>query len=196
MTADTFSPWNGLVEQRQMLIRIMRRRCADRSLAEDLAHDTLLRAARYRPSGLDPARVPAWLQRIALNVLNDHLRREFRGPRAEAGAEEQLEKVEGREEPPGEDRHGNERYPLGEASLCREEALHHVLFGMQRLSDRDRHVLSRAYVAEPAAVFETGDTRAKCKARLFRARRRLRRAVEESERRARQSALFNVGGRP
>ncbi|MCA8979997.1 MAG: sigma-70 family RNA polymerase sigma factor [Planctomycetes bacterium] len=194
MNADRFSPWNGLVEQRQMLIRLLRRRCADRSLAEDLAHDTLLRAARYRPSGLDPARVPAWLQRIALNVLNDHLRRECRGPRAEAGAEEQLEKLEGREESPGEDRHGSERYALGEASLCREEALHHVLYGMQRLSDRDRLVLSRAYVAEPGAVFECPDEGKQRKARLFRARRRLRRAVEESERRARQAALWRVGG--
>jgi len=193
MNAEPYSPWNGLVEQRQMLIRVLRRRCADRSVAEDLAHDTLLRAARYRPTGLESARLPAWLQRIAMNVLHDHLRRECRGPRAEAGTEEQLAKLEGREEPPGEDRHAEERYALGEASLCREEALHHVFYGMQRLSDPDRRALSRAYVANQAAHDPT-ETRAKRKARLFRARRRLRRAVELSASRSRTARLWGVGG--
>lgn len=193
MTADPYSPWNGLVEQRQMLIRVLRRRCADRSIAEDLAHDTLLRAARYRPSGLESARVPAWLQRIAMNVLNDHLRRECRGPRSEAGAEEQLAKVEGREEPPGDDRHAGERYALGEASLCREEALRHVFYGIQRLSDPDRRALSRAYVVAQAPPDPT-ESRAKRKARLFRARRRLRKVIEESTRWNRHAPIWRAGG--
>lgn len=194
MNVDTLSCWNGLVEQRQMLIRVLKRRCVDRSIAEDLAHDTLLRAARYRPSHLDLDRVPAWLQRIAMNVLNDHLRREYRCPRPEGGGEEQLEFIEGREQPPGDDLHAGERYALGEASLCREDALRHMFDNLQGLNDRDRRALSRAYVGTATAVVDETETRAKRKARLFRARRRLRRAILESAKQSSHATIWRAGG--
>ena len=192
MNVDIPTPWSGLVEQRPMLVRVLKRRCADRSIAEDLAHDTLLRAARYRPRDLEEGRLPAWLQRIALNVLNDHLRRECRGPKPETRGEEVLGEVEGRELPPGEDRHSETLYRTGSATLVREEALHHAVIGLQRLSDRDRRLIA---VACSDVSEEPGEPRKQRKGRLFRARRRLRRAVERSVLVAEHPNAWCVGGR-
>jgi len=199
MDTNHHPSWNGLVEQRQMLVRVLQRRCNDWSIVEDLAQETLLRAARYRPVGIDPSRLPGWLQRIARNVLNDHRRRHHRGPRPEPGSEEALESVEGRERPPGDDPYAADRYQSGQASLCREEAMQHVLTGLRRLDDPDRQLIAGAYREasrrEYSLVSPRTQQSAKYKGRLFRARRRLQRAVERSAIEARHIELLRVGGR-
>jgi len=177
MIPETPSPWNGLVEQRKMLVRVLRRRCADQSVAEDLAHETLLRAVRYRKAGSNPDSLRGWLYGIAGNVLNDHVTRTHRGPKLEMGGVDLFERIEGREPAPGEDAHDGEAYLAGEASLCREEALHHTLRGMHRLNDRDRRLITATYVSEIPRAQLPPELALKHKGRLYRARRRLRREV-------------------
>lgn len=196
MNAPLTSPWSGLAEQRQMLVRVLNKRCADRSIVEDLAHDTLLRAARYRPRELDEDRLPAWLRRVAMNVLNDHLRRAHRLPLRDATEDEWMECVEARERAPGEDPRAGSVFRAGGLMLECEDALHHVYEGLQSLGDRDRAAIARACAEAPdasdAADVDGDDAarraRGRRKGRLFRARRRLRESVARSLRRREHGA--------
>jgi len=170
--------WAGLEELRPILRLYLTRRCRDESEIDDVIQEALMRAARYRGSLSDPERLRAWVIRIATNCLRDHLRREGRLPRGEAD-EEVFERIEGREDVPGE---------LAEELLLslngviveREIALRHVLGAMRHLRDADQLVLDSYYgdqrsCAEMARVCEVAPDLVKC--RLFRARRRLRRTL-------------------
>lgn len=59
---------------RELVLRFLRRRVRDEATAEDLTHETLLRAHRSRDRLRDPERADAWLLRIARNVLAEHAR--------------------------------------------------------------------------------------------------------------------------
>lgn len=203
MNAPLTSPWSGLAEQRAMLVRVLNKRCADRSIVEDLAHDTLLRAARYRPRRLEAHRLPAWLQRVAMNVLNDHLRRKHRLPLRDVTDDEWTECAEAREGAPGDSPHADATFRAGGVVLDCEDALRHVYVGMQRLDERDRAAIARACAESPALASEPAaprllggltaeDPDCPSKGRLFRARRRLRGHVERSMRH--DERLTAVGG--
>ncbi|MBX3031755.1 MAG: sigma-70 family RNA polymerase sigma factor [Chloroflexi bacterium] len=48
---------------------------------EDATHDAIVRAWQAYPSLRDPGSLPAWFQRIVVNVCRDRMRRQRRSPR-------------------------------------------------------------------------------------------------------------------
>jgi RNA polymerase sigma-70 factor (ECF subfamily) len=176
--ANTLESWAGLEDLRPVLRTYLARRCRDESEIDDITQEALLRAARYRGSLNDPARLRAWVIRIAANCLRDHLRREGRLPRGDA-SEEVFDRIEGREDVPGEISEELQLFLNGE-SVERELALRHVLGAMRRLRNEDQVVLDSYYqgqhsCSETARVCHVAPDLVKC--RLFRARRRLRRTL-------------------
>jgi RNA polymerase sigma-70 factor (ECF subfamily) len=175
---NTHESWAGLEDLRPILRSYLARRCRDESEIDDVIQEALLRAARYRGSLSDADRLRAWVIRIAANCLRDHLRREGRLPRGDAN-EEVFERIEGREDVPGEIPEELQLAVDGEV-VERELALKHVLVAMRRLRDDDQLVLDPYYAGrkscmETAQVCEVAPDLVKC--RLFRARKRLRRTL-------------------
>jgi RNA polymerase sigma-70 factor (ECF subfamily) len=187
--AKSIVHWGGLEGLEPELRRYLRRRCRDASEEDDVVQETLLRAARYRPSLLEPDRLGGWSQRIAANVLRDRRRRESRLARAECGAagldalpdpvdcvadEERLIRVGGLE------------LELG-------VMLGHLERALRGLRERDRRVLRSYYQGggETARVArELGIARGLVKVRLYRARQRLGVALRQ------RLAEAGPGGRP
>lgn len=173
--------WEGLEDLRPLLVAYLTPRCRDAHELDDIVQETLLRAARYRPSLADSKRLEAWTLRIAANVLRDHIRRERRFPRIEE-TDSVLELCEGREHPP-EERAESVQLRLGTSVLEKELALRHLDVAMLRLRREDRTVLG-SYYAGDGRCAETARTCAisppLVKVRLFRARRRLLRVLERS----------------
>jgi len=170
--------WSGLAELRPVLRRFLLRRCRDDSEAEDIVQETLLRASRYRGGLADPDRLRPWLLRIAANLLRDHVRRERRLPRVEVD-QEMFERIEGRERAPGETRE-DLHVQLDGALVERPSALDQLWSAKERLGAPDRTVLDSHYEAgrscrETAVVCEIPAYLVKV--RLFRARKRLQRAL-------------------
>lgn len=182
--------WRGLDDLRPTVLRFLSRRCRDEHEAEDLAQETLLRAARYRSSAGDGRRLGSWLVQIAANVLRDHAKREGRGPRS-ANEEDWLDTVEDPRPAPGERRvEGAVR--LGEDPVDVEDALRHLEAAFARLMERDRAVLSSYYGGEQctrSTAVECGIRHSLVKVRLFRARRRLERLVLQRATRQRSREL-------
>ena len=184
--------WRGLEELRPVVLRFLSRRCRDDHEAEDLAQETLLRAARYRDSGGQRGRLSAWLVQIAANVLHDHARREGRGARASLD-EGWMDLVEDpRPEPGASALEGS--VLLGGVPVDVEDALWHLQAAFTRLLEHDRAVLSAYYgggQCTRTAATECGIRPGLVKVRLFRARRRLERLVVQhaAQQRARRLAL-------
>jgi RNA polymerase sigma factor (sigma-70 family) len=190
-TTKTFC-WSGLQDQRPIVLRFLARRCRDEHEAEDLAQETLLRAARYRKGVSHNGRLGSWLVQIAANVLRDHARREGRGPLS--GCEEGwIDLVEDPQPGPGESgRVGT--VPFGDHLVDVDDALLDLQAATTRLMEHDRAVLSAYYGAGECtrtAAAECGIQPSLVKVRLFRARRRLERLVlmRSSQRRSRQLSL-------
>lgn len=59
---------------RQGLLGFIRSRVHDPALAEDLLHEVFLKAIKALERDATPANMPAWLYRIASNVVIDHYR--------------------------------------------------------------------------------------------------------------------------
>ncbi len=174
----TSETWSGLAEMWPVVRHFLAQRCRDENEAEDIVQETLLRASRYRGSLADPARLRPWLLRIAVNLLRDHVRRERRLPRVEAD-QELFERIEGREEVPGESRE-DLRVELDGAIVEKPRALLHLCDAKGELRTRDRSVLDARYeegrsCRETAAVCEIPPNLVKV--RLFRARKRLQRVL-------------------
>ena len=179
--------WRGLEDLRPVVLRFLSRRCRDEHEAEDLAQETLLRAARYRGGLTSPERLGSWLTRIAANVFRDHIRRSKRLP--SVGHDSALfETIEGREPGPGE-LHDGDSIDLGSEVIDKGLLMTDMTRAFRGLFERDRRVLSSYYVGE----LDSHSTAGVCgippelvKVRLFRARRRLEQAVRlrVSERRA------------
>ncbi len=182
--------WRGLEELRPAVLRFLSRRCRDEHEAEDLAQETLLRAARYRKGGGERGRLAAWLVQIAANVFHDHARREGRGPRT-GGDDEWLSLVEdprpwsGPGEPEGV-------LVLAEQPVAADEAVRYLQAALMRLIERDRAVLCAYYggtenTREVAAEFDIPPDLVKV--RLFRARKRLGRLILQEMRAGRSRHL-------
>lgn len=172
--------WNGLSELRPLLVGYLGRFLRDDAEIEDTAQEALLRAARFRLHLVDPSRLRPWILRIALNVLRDRRRRECRLPRADAD-ESLLEGLEGREEIPG-DSPSDAWIELSGVVVERAAAYHHLDAAIACLGAADRGVLSDWYFEPsrgPAAADRVCDEprRPPEKHRVFRARRRLTRAL-------------------
>ena len=170
--------WSGLVELRPALRRFVARRCRDEGEAEDIVQEALIRAWRYRGGLLDASRLRPWLLRIALNVFRDHVRREKRLPRVDVEPE-LFDRLEGREDVPGEPR-VEPQVELEGTIVGKPRVLDHLLDARETLRDPDRDLLSSYYDAgrscsETAQVCEIPVSLVKV--RLYRARHRLRRVV-------------------
>lgn len=145
------------------------RRCANEAEVEDVSQETLLRAARYRGSLTDPARLRPWVLRIAVNVLHDRARREARLPRTDVD-DDVFDALEGRESIPGElvDEAGVavEDDFVGQSYLAR-----HLRGALDEMRDLDRQLLIGRY----AKVVDAPRPRpsGRNKVRLYRARQRL-----------------------
>jgi len=171
--------WNGLCDLRPLVVGYLRRFLRDDAEIEDTAQETLLRAARFRLHLADSNRLRTWILRIALNVLRDRRRRERRLPRAETD-EDFLLAIEGREEVPGETT-DDAWIVLSGISVDRRAAIEHLDAAITSLDATDRGILACGYtgrtsMAQIGAVCE-GPRVAASKHRVFRARRRLTRAL-------------------
>ena len=176
---DTTS-WNGLCDLRPLVVGYLGRFLRDDAEIEDTAQETLLRAARFRLHLVDPSRLRPWILRIALNVLRDRRRRESRLPRADAD-ERVLDGLEGREEIPG-DAPTDAWIELSGVVVERSAAFGHLDAAISCLEPDDRGALSAWYF--DAAPARTAADRVRDagralppKHRVFRARRRLTRAL-------------------
>lgn len=172
--------WSGLTELEPALRSFLEGRCRDGSEVDDVIQETLLRAARYRSGLVDPERLRGWTLRIAGNVLRDHVRRECRLPRIDAG-DEWLATLQGSEPDPG----GQEEHvSLSGAGVVFEKAelLDHMDVALGGLRRPDRQVLWSYYRGSPSCsrtARELDIPAALVKVRLFRARRRLLQALHE-----------------
>jgi RNA polymerase sigma-70 factor (ECF subfamily) len=68
------------------LLSYLARRTGDRTLAEDLAQEAMVRVLRGLPSFRGAADLGAWARRVGLNVWRDHLRRRAASPVGRAAA--------------------------------------------------------------------------------------------------------------
>lgn len=167
-------PFSGAV------LKHLQRHCADAHLAEDLAQETLLRAARSRTRIADLDRPVAWLIRIATNLAKDTAERASRDRLVPATGPGLLG-VPGCEPIPGEDPAGA-YFDVGDRKVSSSELGEWLRRVWPELPDRDQKVLS-AYYFEGKSARETaspyGTPPALGKVWLFRARRRLEGLLRE-----------------
>lgn len=142
------------------LYRFVSRRCdGDRTLAEDIAQETWLRAVRaWNRDGL-PDRPLAWLTTVGARLLSNHFRRP---------ADQSLDSVA---EPAGEDNAADDR---NERRSLVERALARLPVGEMRLLEAFH--FGRSKVAELAAA--QGLSERAVEGRLRRARQKLRKQIE------------------
>lgn len=170
--------WTDLGELRPVVVAYLGRFTRDDAEIEDVAQEAMLRAARFRMHLTGPERLRPWLLRIALNVLRDRMRRERRLPRAEHD-DQVFDALEGREEIPGEPE-GEVRMALSGQLVERCAVFEHLEAAMAGLRPEDRGVLAAWYGDDTprgraSRVCERAPRMAKV--RVFRARRRLTRAL-------------------
>ncbi|MFT7678698.1 MAG: RNA polymerase sigma factor (sigma-70 family) [Planctomycetota bacterium] len=173
--------WRGLEALVKPLQRYLSARCLCAHDVQDVLQETLMRAARYRHSGVDSERLRSWTLSIAANVLRDQGRRRLRRPTV--GHEDLLfQQMPGRESEPG---WSEKRQPVlvHERKVELDCMLEHLELAMTHLSDHDQLVLTSYYAsggstrsAASALALNPGVI----KVRLFRARQRLRRCIEAS----------------
>ncbi len=184
--------WAGLEQLVTPLKRYLYRRCPCVHDVQDALQETLLRAARYRKSEVDPGRLRAWALTIAANVVRDQGSRRGRGP--SVGHEDTVfAQFSGREPDPSEQ---DSRPPLRVAERWFEmdQLVLHLGKALAGLSEQDRVVLRCFYggdgsTEEAARLLATSQSLVKV--RLFRARQRVRRRMEISLARAgRQGRLL------
>lgn len=175
------SAWSGLQELEGDLRAFMGRRCRDHSELDDVVQETLLRAARFRPSMCDPRNLRGWLLRIGSNVLRDRQRRESRMPRSGLAGSLSLDEIcderEAREGPEGR------AVRMGARWVDHGEAVALLGWALGYLAPRDRDVLDAYYRAGHSTEHiarERDMPRGLVKVRLFRARRRLARRLESA----------------
>jgi RNA polymerase sigma factor (sigma-70 family) len=169
--------WTGLEELRSEVRSALVRRATRRIEVDDIVQEALLRAARYRDSLVDPARLRAWVVRIALNVLRDQMRRDMRLPRVDV-AEEVFELIEGREEIPG-DPCVDDVVEAEGGIFDRDVMLRYLDRAFEDLPRCDRRVLHAYYSRDTAAGCVRESVPDLFKVHVFRARGRLARALRK-----------------
>lgn len=162
------------------MIAFLKRHCHDEHLAEDLAHDALLRAVRHAPSIGRVRCLGAWLQQIAANVHRDHIRKQSRYADT-AAANDSLDALSSRETSPAHSDRDQTVFCVAETHISADELFDEVGAVLPALPERDRRMLS-AYYLQGDSLRETAErnevTADLVKVWLFRARRRLEAAVE------------------
>jgi RNA polymerase sigma-70 factor (ECF subfamily) len=170
--------WNGLCEHEALLRGWLARRCRDGHELDDVLQDTLLRAARFRNRISDPNKLRGWLIRIAANALRDRMRREGR-TRAMLRCDDDLDLL-----PAPEyvcEATATTSMRLGAMVVSQDAAREQLERAMATLRAGDRRVLLDHYAADASCAHTAqlhGVSTETLKMRLFRARRRLLRALE------------------
>lgn len=172
--------WTLVAPHRRAVVTYLRRRCRDIGEAEDLAHDTLLRAILYGGALARVRRPRAWLVQIAANVKRDFVRKQSRVQLRPHDASEFLE-IPGTEPVPGDVDEGS-TYSVDGRAVDHSDLVAEVDVVWDRLPERDRRVLAAYYreggsTRDAARAVEVSPALAKV--RLFRARRRLEAALRE-----------------
>ena len=165
--------WTGLEELRGELRGFLARRCNDENELEDVIQETYLRAVRYRESS-EVRRLRSWTFSIARNVLRDRRRRQERFQSLacdERAGEPELVAEEPDDEP---------LFHLGRWTLDRETAARHLGEAFAGLRAEDQRVLDSFYrggECSRATARDCAIPQHLVKIRLFRARKRLLRAL-------------------
>jgi len=189
MQATEEGCWSGLEELRPILRRFLLSRCRDENEVEDMVQETLIRAARYRGHLTHRDRLRSWALQIASNIFRDHLRRAVRRPMVGV-REEIFEDLPGGELSPGE-LLDDDLLDLEGDEFDKDVVLRMLSAALAGLLERDQLVLSCYYAggqSTAATAIVCGIRQELVKVRLFRARRRLERAVRQrlAEHRARR----------
>ncbi len=166
--------WDLIITYRMAIVRFLERKCRDVHQAEDLAHDTLIKAARYGKALAHVARPGAWLMQIAANVQRDFVRKEVRH-RLVPPSDEVFYEALSTEPIPGEAVESN-YYEFQGERIAEDRLIEEIRSLWQGMSVRDRTILSGYYREGGSAEFAAmncGIDRGLVKIRLFRARRRL-----------------------
>jgi len=166
--------WDGLEELRDVLRAFLRRDCTDDNEVDDVIQETFLRAARHRTQ-LEPRRLKPWAMRIAQNVLVDVRRR----GRRIACSQGELDALEAREEP---DPPPEAPLQVGGWLVERDAALGHLKGALSGLAEADRRVLGSFYGGGESCRTTASECEIPAhlvKVRLFRARKRLWRALRQ-----------------
>lgn len=174
-TADLAEEWQGLEELRESLRTLLASHCRDESEIDDVIQETYVRAARYRGRLTGVQSLRSWTMRIALNVLAD-TRRRVQRVRAD---DEALDRLFSRERDPEETLHEPE-IRLDRWVFGLESALSHLARAVEGLRPEDRRVLDSFYRGGQSCRRTSSDCAIPLhlvKVRLFRARRRLLRAL-------------------
>ena len=179
-TCDRSAAWPKVVPHRDDLIAFLQRHCHDEHLAEDLAHDALVRAVRHAESIGRVRCLGAWLQQIAANAHRDHLRKESRYSDTVV-ASDSLMAATSREPSPADGGADQPVFCVAEHHMSADELFEEVGAVLPAMPERDRRMLS-AYYLRGDSIQETAErnhvTADLVKVWLFRARRRLEAAVE------------------
>lgn len=167
--------WSELCALEPMVRGWLGRRCRDQSDVDDVVHDTLLRAARFRGAVTRPERRASWALSIAANVLRDRVRRR-------------------REICPGVDEFDFEQTPcvaeggaaegtlvIGGRAVTSGEALEWLQASLRSMRPNEAALLLDYYGGESlgAIAARMGIESKNAKCRLYRARRRLARDLEQ-----------------
>jgi len=179
-TDEPRSEWDELWKLSPALRAFLSRRCRDENEIDDVVQETLLRAARRTrrrtrrgARAVGSVRSPrAWLFRIATNVLCDRARAE----RSRSAFEADLDELTPREREPSD-----EGLVRVDGRWIEHSTLLRLLPpALEELDEADRHVLDRYYrdgLDCRQTARHCGLSAGLVKVRLFRARRRLGRAL-------------------
>ena len=170
--------WDGLEELREGLRASLVRQCHDENDLDDVIQETFLRAARYRCDRRVRSLRP-WTMRIALNVLADTRRRVAHAH----GFQEETSEVVAPPPPAPDER----RFRVGRFWIDGESAQELLARALTDVRAQDRALLDSYYGrAGGGAAGGTRSAAQACgvpgrvvKVRLFRARRRLQRALRQ-----------------
>lgn len=174
LPCDSPGAWDLIAAYRQAVVKFLQRKCRDIHQAEDLAHDTLIKAARYGNSLSHVSKPGAWLIQIAANVQRDFARKENR-QRLLPSTDNLFQEVIGTEPIPGDIPDAN-FYEVEGRRFDEDRLVTEIRELWQGMSVRDRTILSGYYRAGGSAELAAthcGIDRSLVKVRLFRARRRL-----------------------
>jgi RNA polymerase sigma factor (sigma-70 family) len=171
--------WSGLNELRPELRRRLAKRCPYHVDVEEIIQETLIRAARFRSTLQSQERLGGWVLRIAWNVLRERRRRsrrehDLRVPSMDLDANASSEGEPYAIEPT------HVWLDLDGVLVGRERALELLGEELATLTPDDQVVLGAYYWGATScheAARTCGVRRELVKTRLFRARRRLLRAM-------------------